>query len=65
MLGKIGSPNILEVVDVDEEDGHPFIAVELLEGETLEARIRREGRLAPAIVATLVDQMLAQGNLAV
>ena len=32
-------PNICTIFDVDEHDGKPFIAMELLEGETLQARL--------------------------
>jgi len=47
-------PNICTIYDVDEHEGQPFIAMELLEGETL------QNRLAPG--ALKLDAMLDLGT---
>lgn len=44
-LSRIQHPNVIEVFDYATEP-KPYLAMELLEGEDLEARLRREGRLS-------------------
>jgi len=39
-------PNIVQVVDVDCEDETPYLVMEHLEGEDLQARLRRDGAMA-------------------
>lgn len=61
-LARLSTPRVAQVTDfgVDAEAG-PFYVMELLEGETLEDRIQREGRLAPlealAICAELCEAL--------
>ena len=43
--GALSHPNIVTVFDVGEEAGHPYIAIELLDGETLDQVVARRGRL--------------------
>ncbi len=38
-------PHVVTIFDVGEDRGAPFLAMELLEGEALDSRLRREGRL--------------------
>lgn len=42
---RIRHPNVIAVTDVDENDGTPFLVMELLEGEGLNDKLKREGRL--------------------
>ncbi|MEO8182095.1 MAG: protein kinase [Deltaproteobacteria bacterium] len=54
------SPNVVQVLDhgIDETTGQAFIALELLEGETLDERLRREGRLSPAVTVGLLEHVV-------
>jgi len=54
--GRLNHPNIVTVYDVGEQDGTAYIAMEFLEGRSLQ-RIMREGRLSPRAVAELVAQV--------
>ncbi|MBL0195806.1 MAG: protein kinase [Myxococcales bacterium] len=46
-------PHIVDVSDVGELDGRPYIVMEYLEGETLAALLARRGRLPAGAVADL------------
>jgi len=54
------SPHVVQVLDhgIDEDTGIPFIAMELLEGESLEQRLRRLGRLSPEETFSVVAQLV-------
>jgi serine/threonine-protein kinase len=53
LLGRIDHPNLVPVRDVFEEGGVPILAMDLLRGEPLGERLRRQGRLPVGDVARL------------
>ncbi len=56
---KVGHPGAVRVSDDDvAEDGAVFLVMELLEGESLDARLRRLGPLAPFEVLAIADAVL-------
>jgi eukaryotic-like serine/threonine-protein kinase len=52
--------HIVRIYQVDEDRGVPFLAMELLQGETLEARLQREGRL-PYPEVLRIGRQIAEG----
>jgi hypothetical protein len=50
-------PNIIRIFERGDVDGVPYFTMELVEGETLQARIRRDGPLRPREAAKLVVQV--------
>jgi eukaryotic-like serine/threonine-protein kinase len=56
---RLQHPNIVTVYELGEEEGAPFMAMELLEGEDLQHAMR-DGALAdPARALPIIDQVLA------
>ncbi|HWW75802.1 MAG TPA: protein kinase, partial [Pyrinomonadaceae bacterium] len=55
-VARLEHPNICPVYSVEEIDGHHFIVMQYVEGETLAALMRRE-RLAPGRAAALAGQV--------
>jgi len=46
--GRVRSPSIVEILDLGQaEDGSPFLVFELLEGESLDERLRRDTLIPP------------------
>jgi serine/threonine-protein kinase len=56
---RVGHPAAVSVLDDDvTEDGSAFLVMDLLEGETLDARIRRRGKMDPAEILLVTDVLL-------
>jgi tetratricopeptide (TPR) repeat protein len=58
-VARLRHPNIVGIHDVGVEDGQPYFAMDLIEGESLKERIEREGPL-PAKDAARVVASLAR-----
>jgi serine/threonine protein kinase/Flp pilus assembly protein TadD len=53
---QIHHPNVARVTHYGEQDGECFYAMELVYGETLEERVRREGPLPLSVALEVVEQ---------
>src|SRR5262245_26795562 len=51
------SPHVVQVFDVDEWQGTLYIAMELLEGETLDALLERVGPPSAELTCEVIDQV--------
>ena len=58
--GRLNHPNVVALYDVGEQDGTPYLVLELVEGGNLSAEVRRLGSLSPA-AATRVTMEAARG----
>ena len=55
-VAQLSHPHVVTVIDAGEDDGHPYIVFEYVEGETLKQRIQRLGRAAVAGGGRLRDR---------
>src|SRR3989475_10678544 len=53
---QIHHPNVARVSHYGEQDGECFYVMELVEGETLEARVRRDGPMPLAVALEAIEQ---------
>src|SRR5438094_4235037 len=53
---QIRHPNVARVSHYGEQDGECFYVMEVVEGETLEARVRREGPMPLALALEVIEQ---------
>jgi serine/threonine protein kinase len=62
---RVQHENIIEVYDLGRSDqGDMFFVMELLEGESLSTKIRRDGKMPPAVAVNIARQMCAALNVA-
>src|SRR3989440_11466409 len=53
---QIHHPNVARVSHYGEQDGECFYVMELVEGETLEAKVRRDGPMPLALALKVIEQ---------
>jgi hypothetical protein len=56
-VAALNHPNVLALHDLGSEAGVVYVVTELLEGETLRARLRAAGRLSPRKVLDYINQV--------
>ena len=62
---RVQHENIIEVYDLGRSDqGDMFFVMELLEGESLSTKLRREGKIPPAVTVHIARQMCAALHVA-
>ena len=59
-FSQFSNPAVVPFVDVGTSGGQHYLVWPLVEGETLEAKVEREGKLTPDVAATILSQV-AQG----
>jgi len=63
-LARLDHPHVVKVLGAGDHEGTPWLALELVKGESLESRLRHEGQL-PITEAVRITEQLAQALLAV
>jgi eukaryotic-like serine/threonine-protein kinase len=53
-MARIEHANVVQILDMGEEGGAPYIVMELLRGESLRERLKSRGRLGPAEAVDLL-----------
>ncbi len=55
----LSHPNIVEIYDVGEEDGHHYIVMEYIRGRTLKQLIQQRGALEISEALAIMDQLIS------
>src|SRR6185295_18733041 len=62
---ELAHPNIIDVVDFGASpDGVPYLVMEYLDGEDLEARLERDGRVPLAVAVQIIKQVASALSVA-
>lgn len=54
LASAVSHPNVVDIFDVGEHDGMPYLAMELLEGQDLDALLRAKGALAESALVEVI-----------
>jgi serine/threonine-protein kinase len=57
LVARLSHPNLVHLLDRGEDADGPYLVMELVEGENLKSRVRREGPLAPEEAARICAQV--------
>lgn len=57
-IARLSHPNIINIYDVGDERGMPYIIMEYVDGENLKELLRRAGTLPPSRAIDLIGQVL-------
>ena len=55
----LNHPDVVSVYDQGTDDGHPFLVMEFVPGDTLRTVLRARGRLTPGEAVAVMDHVLA------
>jgi len=58
LLAGVASKHVGNIVGFGFERGQPFLVLERLNGETLDAKLRRDGAVPPAVAVRWIEQLL-------
>src|SRR3954466_2472280 len=62
-VARLSHPHVVTVIDAGEDDGHPFIVFEYVDGDTLKGLIKRTGPL-PVVEAVAYATQIGRGLMA-
>src|SRR5262249_60967367 len=57
--GKLSHPHIVTIFDYGEHEGAPYIVMDLMDGEELSKSLEGGARMALAMVARIMEQLLS------
>ena len=57
LMAAVKHPNVVQVIELGEHAGQPYIAMELMPGGSLSDRLKAEGPCTPRVAAELVEKI--------